>query len=526
VLYVADLDGRVEDRGPLGTANLARLVRDQIPDTQTRFFLADIVDLGFVGTDVAYVVSRGGDVVQRVVFTGAAPALGSSFNKQIDVNVTPTGSPGPCQNPTGIAVAHAGARAYLNCWGTRRLGVVDFSTQTLARTVESAAIPAGERDVQLGRHFFFTGRGRWSNNAWSSCGSCHPDGLSDNITWSFAAGPRQATSLDGSFSHGPGAQQQRVLNWTGIFDELHDFERNTRGVQGGKGALTVPDPAQSGAACGNLAQELRIVISDAGLGRSVKFDQDNTAGACTTDWDKIEAWSRTVRPPQALQKLDAASVARGAVLFGEPTAQANNAACVRCHGGPGWTASRRAFTPAGLPAGNGGGDLQPLATTPFSPPAFWPPATSAAGWNFHTQTLAAQPASAQFSAPEQTTALAPPQVACVLRNVGSFGGDALEVRLAGGNVVRAQGRLGFNVPSLYGMALGAPYFHHGKVDSLEELFDDAAWAAHATAGNPVWLSAGTPAEIAQRKTDLINFLLAIDADTAEQSIPTGWDGCP
>ena len=51
-------------------------------------------------------------------------------------------------------------------------------------------------------------------------------------------------------------------------------------------------------------------------------------------------------------------------------------------------------------------------------------------------------------------------------------------------------------------------------------------AAHATAGNPVWLSAGSAAEIAQRKVDLIAFLLSIDAETTEQAIPAGWDGCP
>ncbi|MCL4225266.1 MAG: hypothetical protein KJZ91_12450 [Myxococcales bacterium] len=526
VVHVAGLAGRAEDRGPLGTANLARLVRDQVPDSGPRFFLADIVDLGLVGSDVAYVVSRGADVVQRVVYAGAGPTLGSSFNHQIDVNVTPAGSPGPCQNPTGIAITHAGGRAYLNCWGTRRLGVVDLSTQALTRTVEAAAVTAGERAAHDGRHFFFTGRGRWSRDAWSSCGSCHPDGLSDNITWSFAAGPRQSTSMDGSYSHGPGAQQQRVFNWTGIFDEMHDFERNTRGVQGGKGAVTRPDPAITGATCGDLAQEAPIAISDAGLGRAVKFDQDNTAGSCTTDWDKVDAYARTVRPPRALQKLDPASVARGAALFGEPTAQANNAGCVRCHGGAGWTASRRFFTPAGLPAGNGGAELQPLATTAFTPPALWPPATSAAGWNFHTQTLAAQPASSLFTAPEATTAVAPGQVACVLRNVGTFGPDALETRLVSGNVVRAQGRLGYNVPSLYGMALGAPYLHHGRAATLEALFDDAAWLAHATAGNPVWLSAGSATELAQRKADLIAFVRSIDASTPEQPIPAGWDGCP
>ncbi|MBK7193127.1 MAG: YncE family protein [Myxococcales bacterium] len=281
VVYVGDLATHAEDRGLNGTMVLPKLVRDQIPDPTAKQFLADIVDLDFIGTGVAYVLSRGSDTVQRVVLDPAqGPRLGSPQNKQIELNTTPAGSAGPCQTPTGIVTAHAGARAFVNCWVTRSLGVLDLSQQALTTTVASSAIAAGERDVQDGRRFFFTGRGRWSNSGWSDCASCHPDGLSDNITWSFAAGPRQSTSLDGSYTHGPGAQQQRAFNWTGIFDEMHDFERNTRGVSGGKGAVTRPDPAIAGAACGNLAQEAQAPISADGLGRSVKLDQD-VAGNCT-----------------------------------------------------------------------------------------------------------------------------------------------------------------------------------------------------------------------------------------------------
>ncbi|KAB2895838.1 MAG: hypothetical protein F9K40_15645 [Kofleriaceae bacterium] len=143
-----------------------------------------------------------------------------------------------------------------------------------------------------------------------------------------------------------------------------------------------------------------------------------------------------------------------------------------------------------------------------------------------------QPASPLFSGPEATTALAPRQVSCVVRNVGTFGADTLEtraVRNADGTVnlaARAQGRLGYNVPSLYGMALGAPYFHHGKAATLEAMFSDPEWAAHATAGNPNWLLQGSDSEIAQRKADLISFLLSIDEATPEQPVPAGFDGCP
>jgi len=519
VVYVGDLATHAEDRGLNGTMVLPRLVRDQIPDPTAKQFLADIVDLDFIGTGVAYVLSRGSDTVQRVVLDPTqGPRLGSPQNKQIELNTTPAGSVGPCQTPTGIVTAHAGARAFVNCWVTRSLGVLDLSQQALATTVASSAIGAGERDVQDGRRFFFTGRGRWSNSGWSDCASCHPDGLSDNMTWSFAAGPRQSTSLDGSYTHGPGPQRQRVFNWTGIFDEMHDFERNTRGVSGGKGAVTKPDPAIAGATCGNLAQEVQAAISADGLGRAVKLDQD-VVGNCTHDWDKVEAYGKTVRPPLALRKQDAAAVARGAALFGLATATANNAGCVKCHGGPGWTASRVAFAPATV-------DPSPLVATPFTPPAAWAPATSDQGWNFHTTQINTQPSSAFFAGFEATNRAAPNQVACVLRNVGTFGSDALEQRLVNGNLVRAQGRLGYNVPSLYGLAVGAPYLHHGGAVDLANLFDNPAWQAHITAGNPVWLASGTPAELAGKKADLAAFLLSIDAVTAEQPLPAGFDGCP
>ena len=132
-----------------------------------------------------------------------------------------------------------------------------------------------------------------------------------------------------------------------------------------------------------------------------------------------------------------------------------------------------------------------------------------------------------FAGFEATNRAAPNQVACVLRNVGTFGVDALETRLnAAGAVIRAQGRLGYNIPSLYGLAVGAPYLHHGGATDLTDLFDNPAWQAHATAGNPVWLSAGSAAEIAGRKSDLAAFLLSIDAATAEQALPAGFDGCP
>ncbi len=490
VVYVVDIAARAEVTTPDGSANLAQLVRDGTADS--KLFLADTVDMAFVG-QIGYSVSRGADAVQRVIYEGSAVEIGSTQNLQIDVNPAPAGADAGCLSPIGIQTAHNGPRAYVNCWLSRRLGVINLAQQALMTTVESTSPPtdAAAIEVGRGRRFFFTGRARWSDNGWSSCSSCHPGGLTDNVTWSFAAGPRQTTSLDGSFSHGAGPQEQRIFNWTGIFDEMHDFERNTRGVSGGLGAVVDGD-------CGSLATQTRIDPLPGNLGQPIKELADG-AGVCTDgDWDAIDAWVRTVRPPRALRFADADAVARGAALFGMPDASNNNGGCVACHGGPGWTASRRFFTPSSA-------ENASLATTAFSAPSAWPPT-----WNAHT---------AQIEA-EAGTGEGPPQVACVLRDVDTFGDAAVEVRANGAT---AQGAGGYNIPSLYGLALGAPYLHHGGAPTLDALLSDAAFQDHLRAANPVFLTTGDPA---QQRSDLAAFLLSIDASTTEQPLPAGFDGCP
>ena len=507
VLYVADIESRTEIRDGGGSVNLAALVRDGT--APSKLFLADTIDLAFIGDTggIAYAASRGADAVQRVVFdpAGASVSIGSTRNLQIDVNAAPAGAPAGCQSPIGIATANDAPRAYLNCWLTRRLGVIDLSMQSLTTTVESTSpsTDAAQVEIARGRRFFHTGRARWSNNSWSTCASCHPGGLTDNMTWQFAAGPRQTTSLDGTYSHGDGPQQERVLNWTAIFDELHDFERNTRGVSGGVGAVTNGD-------CSALTTETRVDPLPGGLGQPIKELADLADNCTDGDWDAIDAWVRTVEPPRARRFADADAVSRGAVLFGMPSGSANNGGCVACHGGPGWTASRRFFTPSSATNAS-------LASTVFAPPAAWAP-----GWNLHTFQIEAQPAAADTTG----SPVGPPQVACVLRDVGTFGlpGDAtgttaLEVRDSG---ARAQGAGGYNVPSLYGLATGAPYFHAGQAASLEELLTDARWDEHLRAGNPVFLTTG---DVAQQRSDLIEFLLSIDASTTEQAIPAAFEGC-
>src|SRR5207244_1969500 len=56
-------------------------------------------------------------------------------------------------------------------------------------------------------------RGKASKNASSGCASCHPDGLTDNVTWSFPDGPRQSLPLDAFFSK-DNPVDQRISNWS------------------------------------------------------------------------------------------------------------------------------------------------------------------------------------------------------------------------------------------------------------------------------------------------------------------------
>jgi hypothetical protein len=152
--------------------------------------------------------------------------------------------------------------------------------------------------------------------------------------------------------------------------------------------------------------------------------------------------------------------------------------------------------------------------------------------------LSAQPAigTADPTGPAEPAAIAIAQVACTLRNVGTFGlpnddagTNALELRPLNGALVRAEGRGGYNVPSLYGLALGAPYLHHGQAPTLKDLFIDTRWTFHTNAGNAnmsVLLGQGTKLD------ELTAFLLAIDATTAEIAVPNdpasggSFDACP
>jgi DNA-binding beta-propeller fold protein YncE len=538
VVYAADLGTGLEIKGAAGSTNLARKIYDAIPTptAQTpRFVPGDLADIDFVpDSNVSYVIGKGADLMVRVTW-GDTVSIGSTQNKLIDLGGNDV--VGRCQLPTGLVIDSKASRAYVNCGVTRRLAVVDLGAQALAATVESVALPSSPTELAelRGLRFYFTGRGRWSfagqngakgGEGWSSCGSCHPDGYSDNITWIFGTGPRQTTSQDGTFSHGAGPQKQRFMNWSGINDEHHDFERNTRGVSGGLGVITT---APTLADCNQLDKETPVALVDNGapiaeLGKPLKELADGALATCKhKDWDDIDAFVKTIRPPRAARAADPAAVARGAALFAD-------GGCAKCHGGAGWTVSRRFYLPsAGINA--------QLAQLPFNAPSFFSATTFYGNGAQPRALISAQPPiAADDTGAAETAQIGVPQSACSQRNVGTFGDrlnaavtDALELRPANGQLVRAQGRAGYNVPSLYGLSLGAPYLHHGLSPTLKDLFTNPSWEFHTAAG-----AANFPLVLGQqgKLDDLIAFLLSIDAATAEVELPrdpqsnASFDVCP
>src|SRR2546426_7070893 len=157
------------------------------------------------------------------------------------------------KNPQGIAITSDGTRAYVANFVSRNVSVVDLLTDTVIGAVQSSDLPApgsqGETNL-VGAEMFFSSRGnfdsipgtnslrdRLSSEGWQGCASCHFKGLTDGVIWQFNAGPRKSVPLNATFSPHR-RDQQRLLNYSAIFDEVEDFEINIRNVSGPGGVVT------------------------------------------------------------------------------------------------------------------------------------------------------------------------------------------------------------------------------------------------------------------------------------------------
>ncbi|MCH9685900.1 MAG: hypothetical protein K0V04_30985, partial [Deltaproteobacteria bacterium] len=295
-------------------------------------FVAVPADIAFApNSDFGYVASTASDSVFRIDWTSAPPVGGAPAGTAfLDTDLS----------PTGVTIRDTTAYAY-NEVG-RSISVIDLAQQqTIAVAIESAPQPtvASEISELRGQRFFNTGLGRWSTNGWVSCLGCHPAGLTDNVTWSFPTGPRQTVDLSGSFNEGGAIQ--RVFNWTAIFDEVHDFELNTRGVAGGTGAIvSSTDLLADGTA--NVEARIDFVGPD-GVANPVNGFNVGSAravavsGATPEDWDDIMNYVASLRAPRA------ATVVGGDVDAGRAVFE--DGGCHNCHSGELWTLSELYYTP-------------------------------------------------------------------------------------------------------------------------------------------------------------------------------------
>jgi 6-phosphogluconolactonase (cycloisomerase 2 family) len=477
------------------------------------------------GTNVGYVTALGSDAVYRIAYNadGSLKQVGSTTQPFIDLETPTLG-----QLPYGIAIEPKGSFALAINETQRNLSVLQFTSQTALTAVSSSAAPGAgtpEAQVNNGHRLFATGVARWSLNgaSWNSCEGCHAEGLTDGVTWFFARGPRQTLSLDGTF--GPNGEQ-RILNWTGIFDEMHDFELNARGNSGGVGAIVVTNETPPKAAdriifdgTTAVAPQVATQTRQDGLNGSTRAMMPGNAGVPAADgttvnsvlgnWDDIEAYVKQLRSPKAPTNLAAADVTAGAQLFAQN-------GCAGCHGTAAWTISKLFYTPGDANNGPGGA----LTTQTWVRPS---PGNPSGTTGTFPASLAPGIPPFPFRAPA-TFDPANDQITCVLRNVGTYdtapnGVVVKEVRANGANgagsmSVTAQGAGGFNPPALIGMAIGAPYFHAGNARTLEESFD-GVFVSHHAAFSANFLANSDPAQIRQ----IVAYLLSIDDSTTPVDPP-------
>ncbi|HVY47882.1 MAG TPA: beta-propeller fold lactonase family protein [Minicystis sp.] len=483
-------------------------------------------------SQVGYLTANGADAVFRFTTdpsSGAIASVGGDAGKEF-INLAPasfdpdnTASKGI--GPIGLAMAAGASHKFLFTDNdiTRNVSTVDLAGQVVAggttpSVAQSSDLPTDAAGLSrvAGKKFFNTGLGRWSlrGQGWGACQSCHTDGLTDNVTWYFARGPRQSVSLDATFSKD--GSEQRILNWTAIVDEIADFENNTRGVSGGVGALVATNSSPP-------ALTDRINLNDAtsfppagatNLAGSAE-DIDHNLSVVKDNWTNITDWVKTVRSPRAPTNLDAGAVSAGKSLFDDGN-------CKGCHGGKKWTISTLFYSPT-----NGGS----AATNPNAKllTTSWDAAATAA--NFPAALFPAANQANRVMRFQNGKPAAFDQIQCILRPVGTFATSPAAVgviELRQDMATPGQGNQtdgnGFNPPSLLNLQAGAPYFHAGNARTLEEAFS-ATFAAHydAIKTDQNFLTGNDDVK------NLVAFLLSIDGQKATEDAPAlgplGGDFC-
>ncbi len=445
------------------------------------------------GAFEGFVLSRASDRLVRMVLdannkpTINAPLAAGDPGNVVRIEVGVEAGDTRNSSPEGVVINGSDTRAYVMNLVSRDVSVIDISgsdpsTYKEIARIASTAMPSDAFAMQVlrGKELFNTSigpegtndnarkpAGRMSDSGWGSCYGCHPRGKTDGVTWMFPDGPRQTISMESTVAHPQTpvmnvnvnanfapllpAFHQRALNWSAVRDEIQDFELNIRNVSGGQGLIALKDAAGKRAAVDPCVFNLRFAINAACSDATREAETATTTGR-DADLDAIAAYiAFGIRAPIAPNKATDPDVATGRALF----AAAN---CQGCHGGANWTASTIDFAPP------------PLAT-------------------------------------EITAA----QLNRFLCKAGTFNA-ALANELKGGGVAGqvntdgANGVLGINIPSLLGVFAGAPFFHSGAAQTLDDVL---ANVQHRSLGNAGVDTLTNPADRAK----LAKFVASIDAST-------------
>jgi len=299
--------------------------------------------------------------------------------------------------------------------------------------------------------------------------------------------------------------EQRLLNYSAIFDEIEDFEANIRNVSG-PGPLAVPingnnlDP-NHGLLIGP-GGDLNVAPNGLNAFALPNANRDQLTVTLPGSANKVPAltalreWVRNaVRTPNAPVPApwipgapSSADIAAGRWLF-------LGAGCAKCHGGLNWTVSVRDFTPP--PAGGEG-----FATTE------------------RTGTFTGNPVAVQYlnrflrdvgsfnlgvpgQSNDQGNNIGADEKAAptVVTNTFVPGQDALGIDYNG------DGRgIGFNVPSLQGLHAVPPFVHNGAAESLAAVVENVK---HRTDNGRLPDTLSNPADRAK----VVKFLESIDVET-------------
>ena len=289
-------------------------------------------------------------------------------------------------------------------------------------------------------------------------------------------------------------------------------------------------------------------------------------------WREIDAFIRSLRLPRPPAHLDSTRIAEGRKIF-------QNAGCASCHGGRQWTVSTLFYTPSDQQNGKalakppamltpaelelalgrlrldqysvpmGLAALNPAARATDACPAGVACATFRVPPESTTATQNAEAAARKLLYGEGLVAgsvdvaadaaklAGSDQLRCALRSVGTF--PTLPADLANfdyygvapgepkpqeyrADMTLAQGKDGFGVPSLFGLALGAPFFHAGNARTLEEMFDETFAMHHS---NPAIAVASDFPSGESERDYLIEFLLSLSEDTEIEPVPAEMDFC-